>query len=113
ILAGNGQVLTCGSNSFGQLGIPQRTARCIVPQVIKTLKEKVMNVAAGLRQALAATNRGLVLQWDTDMASQAKRASPSASIPSIFDTQRALQSDRSRQYKSNQELMLVHVILWP
>ncbi|XP_038620429.1 secretion-regulating guanine nucleotide exchange factor isoform X2 [Tachyglossus aculeatus] len=81
ILAGNGQVLCCGSNSFGQLGVSQGTARCIVPQVIETLKEKVVHVAAGLRHALAATDRGLVFQWGTGMASQAKRASPGASVP--------------------------------
>ncbi|XP_028917542.1 secretion-regulating guanine nucleotide exchange factor [Ornithorhynchus anatinus] len=81
ILAGNGQVLTCGSNSFGQLGAPRRPASCIVPQVVETLKEKVVHVAAGLRHALAATDRGLVFQWGTGMVSRAKRASPGTSVP--------------------------------
>ena len=33
--AENGQVLSCGSNSFGQLGIPHGPRRCVVPQAIE------------------------------------------------------------------------------
>lgn len=52
-----GQVLSCGSNSFGQLGVPPGPRRCVVPQAIELLREKVVCVAAGLRRALAATGR--------------------------------------------------------
>ncbi|NXC85341.1 SRGEF factor, partial [Cercotrichas coryphoeus] len=79
---GSGLVLSCGSNSFGQLGLPQISSPCLIPQKIESLKEKVVNVAAGLRHALAATGSiGLVLQWGTGMASQAKRASQGKALP--------------------------------
>ncbi|KAM9220674.1 secretion-regulating guanine nucleotide exchange factor isoform 3-T3 [Dugong dugon] len=55
ILTEGGQVLSCGSNSFGQLGVPHGPRRCVVPQVIELLREKVVCIAAGLRHALAAT----------------------------------------------------------
>ncbi|NWW71342.1 SRGEF factor, partial [Climacteris rufus] len=83
VLVGSGLVLSCGSNSFGQLGRPQISGPCLIPQKIETLKEKVVvNVAAGLRHALAATeDSGLVLQWGTGMASRAKRASQGKTLP--------------------------------
>ncbi|NXH60277.1 SRGEF factor, partial [Rhabdornis inornatus] len=81
ILVGSGLVLSCGSNSFGQLGLPQISGPCLIPQKIESLKEKVVNVAAGLRHALAATDRGLVLQWGAGMASRAKRASQGKALP--------------------------------
>nr|XP_055138180.1 secretion-regulating guanine nucleotide exchange factor isoform X2 [Symphalangus syndactylus] len=55
ILTKNGQVLSCGSNYFGQLGVPHGPQRCVVPQAIELHKEKVVCIAAGLRHALAAT----------------------------------------------------------
>ncbi|XP_058713561.1 secretion-regulating guanine nucleotide exchange factor isoform X4 [Poecile atricapillus] len=81
ILVGSGLVLSCGSNSFGQLGLPQISGPCLIPQKIESLKEKVVHIAAGLRHALAATDSGLVLQWGTGMASQAKRASQGKALP--------------------------------
>ncbi|KAM4779159.1 secretion-regulating guanine nucleotide exchange factor isoform 2-T2 [Cyanocitta cristata] len=77
----SGLLLSCGSNSFGQLGLPQISGPCLTPQKIESLKEKVVNVAAGLRHALAATDSGLVLQWGTGMASRAKRASQGKALP--------------------------------
>ncbi|NXO03057.1 SRGEF factor, partial [Rhinopomastus cyanomelas] len=74
VLIESGLVLSCGSNSFGQLGLPQVSGPCSIPQKIESLQEKVVDVAAGLRHALAATASGLVLQWGTGMASPAKRA---------------------------------------
>ncbi|XP_071665077.1 secretion-regulating guanine nucleotide exchange factor isoform X4 [Patagioenas fasciata] len=81
ILVGSGEVLSCGSNSFGQLGVPQISGPCLIPQKIESLKEKVVDVAAGLRHALAATESGLVLQWGTGMVAQAKRANPGKTLP--------------------------------
>ncbi|XP_068541248.1 secretion-regulating guanine nucleotide exchange factor-like isoform X10 [Anas acuta] len=81
ILVGTGVVLSCGSNAFGQLGIPQISGPCLTPQKIESLKEKVVDIAAGLRHALAATESGLVLQWGTGMASRAKRANQGKTLP--------------------------------
>ncbi|ERE67821.1 secretion-regulating guanine nucleotide exchange factor [Cricetulus griseus] len=30
-----GQVLSCGSNAFGQLGVPHGPRRCVVPQAVE------------------------------------------------------------------------------
>ncbi|XP_053147827.1 secretion-regulating guanine nucleotide exchange factor isoform X4 [Hemicordylus capensis] len=84
ILAGNGQVLSCGSNSFGQLGVPHASGGCPIPQKIESLKDKVVNVAAGLRHALAATENGSVFQWGIGMVSLAKRACQGKIIPSFL-----------------------------
>ncbi|XP_069713822.1 secretion-regulating guanine nucleotide exchange factor isoform X5 [Phaenicophaeus curvirostris] len=81
ILVGSGLVLSCGSNSFGQLGVPHISSPCLIPQKIESLKEKVVDVAAGLRHALAATENGLVFQWGTGMASRAKRANQGKPLP--------------------------------
>ncbi|NXE52414.1 SRGEF factor, partial [Casuarius casuarius] len=87
ILVGTGLVLSCGSNSFGQLGVPQISGPCLIPQKIESLKEKVVDIAAGLRHALAATESGSVFQWGTGIASRAKRASRGKTLP-LFLTAR-------------------------
>ncbi|XP_045340640.1 secretion-regulating guanine nucleotide exchange factor isoform X7 [Leopardus geoffroyi] len=81
ILTENGQVLSCGSNSFGQLGVPHGPRRCVVPQGIELLKEKVVCIAAGLRHALAATASGIVFQWGTGLASSGRRLCPGQTLP--------------------------------
>ncbi|XP_073664758.1 secretion-regulating guanine nucleotide exchange factor isoform X6 [Tursiops truncatus] len=81
ILTENGQVLSCGSNSFGQLGIPHGPRRCVVPQAIEPLREKVVSIAAGLRHALAATASGIVFQWGTGLASSGRRLCPGQTLP--------------------------------
>ncbi|KAL4697196.1 hypothetical protein H8959_002894, partial [Pygathrix nigripes] len=84
ILTENGQVLSCGSNSFGQLGVPHGPRRCVVPQAIELHKEKVVCIAAGLRHALAATASGIVFQWGTGLASCGRRLCPGQTLPLFF-----------------------------
>ncbi|XP_062054072.1 secretion-regulating guanine nucleotide exchange factor isoform X4 [Lepus europaeus] len=81
LLTENGQVLSCGSNSFGQLGVPHGPQRCVIPQPIELLREKVVCVAAGLRHALAATVSGMVFQWGTGLASSGRRLCPGKTLP--------------------------------
>ncbi|XP_044114855.1 secretion-regulating guanine nucleotide exchange factor isoform X3 [Neovison vison] len=81
ILTESGQVLSCGSNSFGQLGVPHGARRCVVPQAIELLREKVVCIAAGLRHALAATANGVVFQWGTGLASSGRRLCPGQTLP--------------------------------
>uniref|UniRef100_A0A8D0C7R4 Secretion regulating guanine nucleotide exchange factor n=1 Tax=Salvator merianae TaxID=96440 RepID=A0A8D0C7R4_SALMN len=84
ILAGNGQLLSCGSNSFGQLGVPHVSGGSAVPQKIESLQDKVVNVAAGLRHALAVTENGQIYQWGIGMLSHAKRACKPEMLPSFL-----------------------------
>ncbi|XP_032022375.1 secretion-regulating guanine nucleotide exchange factor isoform X1 [Hylobates moloch] len=84
ILTKNGQVLSCGSNYFGQLGVPHGPQRCVVPQAIELHKEKVVCIAAGLRHALAATASGSVFQWGTGLASCGRRLCRGQSLPLFF-----------------------------
>ncbi|KAB0347762.1 hypothetical protein FD754_012619, partial [Muntiacus muntjak] len=81
ILTENGQVLSCGSNSFGQLGVPHGPRRCVIPQAIELLREKVVSIAAGLRHALASTASGTVFQWGTGLASSGRRLCPGQTLP--------------------------------
>ncbi|KTF71264.1 hypothetical protein cypCar_00050037 [Cyprinus carpio] len=56
ILTGDGgQVLACGSNAFGQLGVSPRITHSAELLHVKTLNEPVTSVAAGLRHTLAST----------------------------------------------------------
>ncbi|XP_016099493.1 secretion-regulating guanine nucleotide exchange factor, partial [Sinocyclocheilus grahami] len=73
ILTGDGQVLVCGSNAFGQLGVSPGITHSAEPLHVKTLNEPVTSVAAGLRHALASTASGCVYQWGTGLSSHAKR----------------------------------------
>ncbi|XP_004635012.1 secretion-regulating guanine nucleotide exchange factor [Octodon degus] len=81
MLTESGQVLSCGSNAFGQLGVPPGPRRCLVPQAIELLREKVVCVAAGLRHALAATVSGTVFQWGTGLASSGRQLCPGHTLP--------------------------------
>ncbi|XP_063800179.1 secretion-regulating guanine nucleotide exchange factor [Pseudophryne corroboree] len=72
ILTENGLLLSCGSNAFNQLGIPQQKSSS-VPNPVQNLKEKVVDIAAGLRHSLALTESGQTLQWGSGLASHAKR----------------------------------------
>ncbi|KAL4622756.1 secretion-regulating guanine nucleotide exchange factor isoform X1 [Arapaima gigas] len=81
ILTGEGQVLACGSNTYGQLGLPHVSGHTAEPLQLQTLKEDVLCVAAGLRHALAVTRPGRVYQWGTGLSSQAKRALTPKVIP--------------------------------
>ncbi|XP_040592007.1 secretion-regulating guanine nucleotide exchange factor isoform X5 [Mesocricetus auratus] len=81
MLTETGQVLSCGSNAFGQLGVPHGPRRCVVPQAIELLREKVVCVAAGLRHALATTVSGSVFQWGTGLASSGRRLCPGQTLP--------------------------------
>ncbi|NXE26871.1 SRGEF factor, partial [Ardeotis kori] len=98
ILGGPGLVLSCGSNSFGQLGVPQISGPCLIPQKIESLKEKVVDVAAGLRHALAATESGLVFQWGTGMASQAKRANQGKTLPLFLTAKEPFETEPVSDY---------------
>ncbi|XP_074086271.1 secretion-regulating guanine nucleotide exchange factor isoform X4 [Macrotis lagotis] len=81
LLTENGKVLSCGSNAFGQLGLPPGVRRQVTPQVIELLIEKVVSISAGMRHALAATESGLVFQWGTGLASTGRRACPEKPLP--------------------------------
>uniref|UniRef100_A0A2I3TFI9 Secretion regulating guanine nucleotide exchange factor n=1 Tax=Pan troglodytes TaxID=9598 RepID=A0A2I3TFI9_PANTR len=54
MLTENGQVLSCGSNSFGQLGVPHGPRRCVVPQAIevRTLAHDLLKCLPALAESL-------------------------------------------------------------
>ncbi|XP_031242572.1 secretion-regulating guanine nucleotide exchange factor isoform X4 [Mastomys coucha] len=81
MLTEKGQVLSCGSNAFGQLGVPHGPRKCVTPQAVECLREKVVCVAAGLRHALATTATGSVFQWGTGLASSGRRLCPGQNLP--------------------------------
>ncbi|KAF7658623.1 hypothetical protein LDENG_00009930 [Lucifuga dentata] len=81
-----GQVLACGSNAFGQLGVGQAASSSADLLVVESLKEPVVSVAAGLRHSLAVTDSGCVYQWGTGLFSQAKRALSPHPVPSYLNS---------------------------
>ncbi|XP_048013843.1 secretion-regulating guanine nucleotide exchange factor isoform X1 [Megalobrama amblycephala] len=81
ILTGDGQVLVCGSNAFGQLGVSAKISHSAEPLHVTTLNEPVTSVAAGLRHALASTASGCVYQWGTGLSSHAKRMLSPQPVP--------------------------------
>ncbi|XP_075043650.1 secretion-regulating guanine nucleotide exchange factor isoform X2 [Mixophyes fleayi] len=72
ILTENGHLLSCGSNAFGQLGVTRQKSSS-VPKPVQNVKEKVVDITAGLRHSLALTESGQTLQWGSGLASHAKR----------------------------------------
>uniref|UniRef100_A0A3Q3QAZ2 RCC1-like domain-containing protein n=2 Tax=Monopterus albus TaxID=43700 RepID=A0A3Q3QAZ2_MONAL len=82
LLTDCGQVLACGSNAFGQLGVGPTITHSADILVVECLKELVVSVGAGLRHSLAVTDSGCVYQWGTGLFSQAKRALSPHPVPS-------------------------------
>lgn len=82
ILTGDGLVLACGSNAFGQLGVSAEKTHSAEPLLLKSFHEPVTSVAAGLRHALASTASGCVYQWGTGLSSHAKRMLNPQPVPS-------------------------------
>ncbi|XP_051975803.1 secretion-regulating guanine nucleotide exchange factor isoform X1 [Xyrauchen texanus] len=81
ILTDDGHVMSCGSNSFGQLGISSQITHTAEPLHVKALSEPVTCVAAGLRHALASAASGHVYQWGTGLSSHAKRTLSPQPVP--------------------------------
>lgn len=81
LLTDCGRVLACGSNAFGQLGVGQRVTHSADLQVVESLKESILSVAAGLRHSLAVTDSGCVYQWGSGLFSHAKRALSPRPVP--------------------------------
>ncbi|XP_022611709.1 secretion-regulating guanine nucleotide exchange factor isoform X2 [Seriola dumerili] len=82
LLTDCGQVLACGSNAFGQLGVGPTVRHSADLLFVECLKDPVVSVAAGLRHSLAVTDSGCVYQWGTGLFSLAKRALSPHPIPS-------------------------------
>lgn len=76
-----GQLLSCGSNAFGQLGVEQAVTHSADLLVVEGLKEPTVSVAAGLRHSLAVTGSGSVYQWGIGLFSHAKRALSPNPVP--------------------------------
>ena len=63
ILTMNGYMYSYGSNLHGELGLGIRNLNVTEPQLIDGMPEKVMEVHAGLKHALARTSLGRVYSW--------------------------------------------------
>ncbi|XP_029010060.1 secretion-regulating guanine nucleotide exchange factor isoform X2 [Betta splendens] len=81
LLTDFGQVLACGSNAFGQLGVGPTITHSCSALGVKGLRELVVSIAAGLRHSLAVTESGCVYQWGTGLFSHAKRALSPHPVP--------------------------------
>uniref|UniRef100_A0A4W5PMC0 Secretion regulating guanine nucleotide exchange factor n=1 Tax=Hucho hucho TaxID=62062 RepID=A0A4W5PMC0_9TELE len=82
VLTDHGQVLTCGSNAYGQLGVSEPIPHSMVLLPIHSVKEPVIRVAAGLRHSLTVT--GSVYQWGMGLSGHAKRALSPQPVPAHF-----------------------------
>ncbi|XP_047452014.1 secretion-regulating guanine nucleotide exchange factor isoform X2 [Mugil cephalus] len=81
LLTDCGQLLACGSNAFGQLGVGPAVTHSANLLAVEGLKEPVVSVAAGLRHSLAVTDSGRANQWGTGLFSHAKRALSPCPVP--------------------------------
>lgn len=86
LLTDSGQLLACGSNTFGQLGVGQTVQDTAELLAVESLKEPVVSVAAGLRHSLAVSASGSVYQWGTGLFSHAKRALSPHAVPSHLNS---------------------------
>uniref|UniRef100_A0A4W5PH68 Secretion regulating guanine nucleotide exchange factor n=1 Tax=Hucho hucho TaxID=62062 RepID=A0A4W5PH68_9TELE len=84
VLTDHGQVLTCGSNAYGQLGVSEPIPHSMVLLPIHSVKEPVIRVAAGLRHSLTVTGTGSVYQWGMGLSGHAKRALSPQPVPAHF-----------------------------
>uniref|UniRef100_A0A1A8PM61 Secretion regulating guanine nucleotide exchange factor n=1 Tax=Nothobranchius rachovii TaxID=451742 RepID=A0A1A8PM61_9TELE len=84
LLTDCGQLLACGSNAFGQLGVGEKIKQTADFLAVETLKEPVLSVAAGLRHSLVVCDSGSVYQWGTGLFSHAKRTLSPRPVPSYL-----------------------------
>ncbi|KAJ8002526.1 hypothetical protein DPEC_G00159820 [Dallia pectoralis] len=84
ILTDRGQVLACGSNAYGQLGISEAVSHSVLLRPVQALNEPVISVSAGLRHSLAVTETGTVYQWGLGLSAQARRALSPETVPEHF-----------------------------
>ncbi|XP_054903740.1 secretion-regulating guanine nucleotide exchange factor isoform X3 [Poeciliopsis prolifica] len=86
VLTESGQLLACGSNAFGQLGVGQTVPHSSELLAVEALKEPVVRAAAGLRHSLAISASGSMYQWGTGLFSHAKRALSPHPVPSHLNS---------------------------
>ncbi|KAK7892117.1 hypothetical protein WMY93_024080 [Mugilogobius chulae] len=82
LLSDTRQILACGSNKFGQLGIGETLQHSANWLIVESIKDPVVSAAAGLRHSLAVTASGFVYQWGTGLFSHAKRVLSVSKVPS-------------------------------
>ncbi|NP_001088703.1 uncharacterized protein LOC495967 [Xenopus laevis] len=85
ILTDSGELLSCGANTYSQLGRAGEERSCI-PRPLDIQKRKVLDVAAGLRHVLALTDNGQIFQWGSGLASHARRFSQQKPIPAVYSS---------------------------